>query len=57
MLVNVEGFWRPLMEMLARGVREGFIREEATKLIYLASNVQEAVEYLHRMETGGRAEI
>jgi cytokinin riboside 5'-monophosphate phosphoribohydrolase len=47
-LVNVEGYWTPMMEMLEHGVRGGFIREGATELIFLASNAGEAIEYLKR---------
>jgi uncharacterized protein (TIGR00730 family) len=47
-LINVEGFWGRLMEMLEHGVGEGFIRDGATKLIFVASNVGEGIEYLKR---------
>ncbi len=50
-LVNVRGYWGKLMEMLEKGVVEGFIRDGAGGLgekIFVASDVREAVEYLKK---------
>jgi uncharacterized protein (TIGR00730 family) len=45
-LVNLNGYFAPLLEMMSFGVREGFIRENAAGLWSVAAGVQEAVEYL-----------
>jgi uncharacterized protein (TIGR00730 family) len=47
-LVNVNGFWGKMMEMLEEGVRAGFIREGIGEMIFVASGVGEAVEYLKK---------
>jgi uncharacterized protein (TIGR00730 family) len=53
-LVNVAGFFRPLLSMLEHGTREGFIREKVKDLLFVAANVSEAIDYLKRHARGDR---
>ena len=46
MLVNVHGYYDPLLEMMRHGLREGFIREGTDELWKVAASVDEAVSYL-----------
>jgi hypothetical protein len=45
-LVNVGGYYGPLLEMMSFGVRKGFIRESAGTQWFVAGAVEEAVRYL-----------
>lgn len=47
-LLNVEGFFRPLIEMLEHGRREHFIREEVRELFFVADTVEQAIDYLRK---------
>ena len=50
-LVNVANFFGPLLTMLEHGVKEGFIKERVKELIYVASNIADAMEYLKKHQT------
>ena len=45
-LLNVEGFYDPLLAMIERGHEMGFIRPKARHLYYIARTVSEAIEHL-----------
>jgi uncharacterized protein (TIGR00730 family) len=47
-LVNVNGFWGKMIEMIEEGVKEGFIREGVGGMIFVAASVGETMEYLKR---------
>ena len=51
-LVNVGDFFGPLLTMLEHGTKEGFIKERVKELIYIASDVADAVECLRKHATG-----
>ena len=45
-LLNINDFYTPLLEMFDRGVEQHFIRPEARKIIQVASSVEEVVSLL-----------
>ena len=45
-LINIAGYYDPLLEMIRHGLREGFIREGTDALWQVAPNVGEAMQYL-----------
>ena len=45
-LLNIEGFFDPLLEMIERGHEMNFIRPSARKLWFVARSVREAVEHI-----------
>ncbi|MGE5610047.1 MAG: TIGR00730 family Rossman fold protein [Bacillota bacterium] len=45
-LLNVAGFYDPLLQMLQHGLQQGFIREGATKLMFVTADVEAALNYL-----------
>jgi uncharacterized protein (TIGR00730 family) len=45
-LVNVEGYWNPLLGMFQHAVEHGFIKSKHLSLFFVASNVGEAIEFL-----------
>jgi uncharacterized protein (TIGR00730 family) len=46
LLLNIHDFYTPMLEMLARGVEQHFIREEASHIINVATSVDEAIAVL-----------
>jgi hypothetical protein len=47
-LLNVDGFYDPLLAMIERGLEMNFIRPRAASLFFVANTVDEAVEHLRR---------
>jgi cytokinin riboside 5'-monophosphate phosphoribohydrolase len=45
-LVNVEGYFEPFVQMIERGIEKNFIRPRARELYFLAGSAEEAVGYL-----------
>jgi uncharacterized protein (TIGR00730 family) len=45
-LVNVQGYWNPLLGMFQHAVEHGFIKSRHLSLYFVASTVDEAIEYL-----------
>jgi uncharacterized protein (TIGR00730 family) len=44
-LLNIDGYYDPLLRMIDHGLEMNFIRPRATQLYFVASNVPEAVDY------------
>ena len=49
-LLNVAGYYDPLLKMIDHGLELNFVRPRATQLYFVASTVAEAIEYLQRYE-------
>jgi uncharacterized protein (TIGR00730 family) len=45
-LLNVAGYYDPLLAMIQHGLEQNFVRPRATALYFVATTVEEAVEYL-----------
>jgi len=45
-VLNINGFFDPLMAMIDNGVRENFIKPRAREQFFVAANVEEAIAYL-----------
>ena len=45
-ILNINGFFTPLLEMLQRAIDENFMREEHSSIWQVAQNAEEAVELL-----------
>ena len=45
-LLNVAGYYDPLLAMVQHGLEQNFVRPRATGLYFVAATVEEAVEYL-----------
>jgi uncharacterized protein (TIGR00730 family) len=54
-LLNIDGYYDPLLAMIAHGVELKFIRPRARELYFVASSVPEAMDYLHRYSPPARA--
>lgn len=48
-LLNIADYWTPLLAMFSRGVEEGFIKPKYLSLLFVASNVSHAIDYLKSM--------
>lgn len=48
-LLNVAGFYDPMLDLLRRGVETHFIREKALDVLYVATSVEDAVGHLRAM--------
>ena len=53
-LLNIEGFYNPLKEMLDKMVQEGFLDKKDLRNIYFAKNVENAVWNLEHVLPGVR---
>ena len=51
-LVNVNAYYTPLLEMMSFGAREGFIRENVAAFWFVAGDVEEAVRHLKAWRPG-----
>ncbi len=49
-LLNIAGYYDPLLKMIEHGLEKNFVRPRATQLYFVARSVDEAIEYLHRYE-------
>jgi uncharacterized protein (TIGR00730 family) len=49
-LLNIDGYYDPLLAMIAHGLELNFVRPRATQLYFVASTVTEAVEYLRNYQ-------
>jgi uncharacterized protein (TIGR00730 family) len=49
-LLNVAGYYDPLLKMIDHGLALNFVRPRATQLYFVATTVAEAIEYLKRYE-------
>jgi uncharacterized protein (TIGR00730 family) len=49
-LLNVAGYYDPLLKMIDHGLELNFVRPRATQLYFVATTVAEAIEYLKRYE-------
>ena len=54
-LLNVAGYYDPLLKMIEHGLGLNFIRPRATGLYFVAATVAEAVEYLKRYRPAAQA--
>jgi cytokinin riboside 5'-monophosphate phosphoribohydrolase len=48
-ILNIENYYQPLMEMIDHGVEHGFIRAKAEQLFFLADSVAGAMQYLQNV--------
>lgn len=49
-LLNVAGYYDPLLKMIEHGMELNFIRPRATQLYFVATTVAQAMEYLKKYE-------
>jgi hypothetical protein len=47
-LLNIAGYYRPLLDMVEHGIAQKFIKAAARELFFVASTVEEAVEHLKK---------
>ena len=52
-LLNVAGFYDPLIEMMRRGIETGFVRPPAWEAVKVAASVEDAVAYLEEINGVG----
>lgn len=45
-LLNVNDYWRPMVEMIERGIEQHFIKPQGRDLFHVASAVAEAIEHI-----------
>lgn len=45
-LLNLQNFYTPLLELIHTGIQQHFIREQAWQLIRVADSVEQTIEYL-----------
>ncbi len=45
-LLDIDGYYQPLVAMIEHGIAKGFIREKSRRLFFVARSVVEAVEHL-----------
>lgn len=50
-LVNISGYYDPLLAMVEHGIEHHFIKPECRELFYVAESVEDAVEFLARQES------
>ena len=48
-LLDIAGYYVPLLSMIAHGIEQGFIRPTAREAYFVAADVTQAIEYLKRM--------
>lgn len=53
-LLNIAGFYDPLIEMIRRGIDSGFIRPPAWEPVHIAADVHGAIDFLRH---GGRSKV
>ncbi|HEY8751949.1 MAG TPA: TIGR00730 family Rossman fold protein [Tepidisphaeraceae bacterium] len=53
-LLNVAGYFDPLLAMIEHGIEQHFIRAEARDAYFVANDVAGTMQYLGRYETKGR---
>lgn len=49
-LLNVAGYFNPLLAMIDHGIEHHFIRQASRELYFVSETVEEAMEYLSRVE-------
>jgi len=47
-LLNVEGFYEPLLRLLEHGLQQRFIRQEIRDLLHVTDSVEKALDYLQQ---------
>jgi uncharacterized protein (TIGR00730 family) len=47
-LMNIDDYWTPLLEMFQRGVSRGFIKPSQQEAYFVAQNVGDAMDHLRR---------
>jgi uncharacterized protein (TIGR00730 family) len=47
-LLNIAGYYNPLLTMIEHGIEHRFIRPEQRELYFVAGSVEDAIEYLSR---------
>jgi uncharacterized protein (TIGR00730 family) len=52
-LLNVAGFWDPLLAMIERGIDQGFIKPRVRGIFHVARDVPDAIAYLSGPESAG----
>lgn len=50
-LLNIAGFYNPLLQMLQHGLQEGFIRKDAVELMFVTAEVEAALNHLQQHGT------
>ena len=50
-LLNVAGYYNPLLKMFEHGIEHCFIRPSSRELFHVAENVQDAMEYLAKSDS------
>lgn len=51
-VLNVDGFWDPLMSWMERSMKAGFVREEGRSLLVARETAKECVEWLDAYDAG-----
>ena len=51
-LVNIAGYYQPLLDMIEHGMAQHFIKPKARRAYFVAQTVDEAVAYLQACEAG-----
>jgi uncharacterized protein (TIGR00730 family) len=45
-LLNINGYWSPLLELIDRAIEQNFIKPKARELFYVTSTVADAITHL-----------
>jgi uncharacterized protein (TIGR00730 family) len=51
-VLNVDGFWDPLMDWMERSIEAGFVREEGRSLLVAKGTAEECVQWLNEHDAG-----
>lgn len=51
-VMNVDGFWDPLMDWMERSIEAGFVREEGRSLLVARETAEECVQWLDECDAG-----
>ncbi|HVT90000.1 MAG TPA: TIGR00730 family Rossman fold protein [Tepidisphaeraceae bacterium] len=52
-LLNIAGYWDPLLAMIERGIEQHFIKPRCRNLYFVAKSVQQAMDYLTHPQSPG----
>lgn len=53
-LLNVDGFWDPLMSWMERSIDAGFVREDARRMFVAKETPEQCVQWLGEYSAGGQ---
>jgi uncharacterized protein (TIGR00730 family) len=54
-LLNIAGYYNPLLAMIEHGVEQNFIRQDQRGLFFVAESVEDAIEYLTGNESRSKS--